>query len=100
MIPRLTRQVILGTSSSGSRWRAPGVLAMIAIAACFAGGCGGSKGGEANDLGQPLKAYVAPVEGVPHTCIALITNGEKLAGFVTDSQHASSWLATSQLEDG
>jgi hypothetical protein len=51
-------------------------------------------------IGGPLETYVASVQGVPHTCVAVITNGDSVAGFVSDGQHASSWFATSHLDDG
>jgi hypothetical protein len=40
------------------------------------------------------------VQGPSKACIAFITNGQKIAGFVSDGNHASSWFATSDLESG
>jgi hypothetical protein len=91
--------------------RAAGALAIVAVGVYA--GCGGEKGPGATPSNAPLTTYVGKL-GEPvgesedpqgrkqrgPVYIALITDGDRIAGFLTDGRSQANWFATDELEDG
>lgn len=73
-------------------------LLLATVAALAVTGCGGEKGGYLDSV-EPLDAWVGKVDGT-RAYIAIISDGEEAAGFVTDGKAISTWFAVSRLEDG
>lgn len=62
-------------------------------------GCGGVKGPGGVPSLTPLDTYVAEVDA-SGTDIALIADGDRIAGFMTNGSDQAKWFATDHLEDG
>ena len=98
--------------------RSATVAVMLSIAAAILwAGCGGEEGpGDApSGADTPLSTYVGEVasvgsesESAPQNqesqrgsaYIALISDGDRISGFVTDGNKQAKWFATNELEDG
>jgi hypothetical protein len=97
-VTRRRGSAVIGSAKGGFRrgW----LVAMLAVAAVgLYSGCGGVKGpGDVASL-TPLDTYVGEVDG-SSTRIALITDGDRIAGFMTDGSDQAKWFATDHLDDG
>lgn len=73
-------------------------LAALALAAC--GGDGGDAGGADGGKGAAVEGtYVGTVEGT-EAYIALVSDGETVAGYLCDGEQVSVWLDQVEVADG
>ena len=64
---------------------------MLVMAAC------GQEGEQAPER-QALETYVGEVEG-SRALVAVITDGDRMSGFVTDGKRYAKWFATAEIDD-
>ncbi len=93
MIARVLRRV-----ESRQRQLRGAIIVLAVAALSLAASCGDGGDGDKVDPG-PLKTYVAPIEGTDAQ-LALITDGNRVAGYVADGKSVSTWFATDELDDG
>ncbi|MGH2918087.1 MAG: hypothetical protein ACRDLS_05720 [Solirubrobacteraceae bacterium] len=71
-------------------------VALVALAMGFVG-CGGDDGG--GEAAAPTPGtFVGDVQG-SDTDIALVTDGQKVAGYLCDDTNFSAWLVESEIAD-
>src|SRR4051812_35972512 len=78
-------------TAAGRLRTACGLALLIVLAGC------GTKGPKASETAS-LKTFVGRVQESP-AYIGLITDGDRLSGFVTDGKLNGKWFATADLSD-
>jgi hypothetical protein len=89
---------VSGSAKRGlrARWLV-GMLTVVVIGLCS--GCGnGGTGPGAAPAQALLNTYVGRVDGSP-ALIAVITDGDRIAGFFTDGKSDAKWFATAKLDN-